>query len=129
MGHDSTAHREGTSGTQGKGEVDWRAIEGSPEFRELIRRKRRFLVPASVFFLAFFGVYLALATFAPGFMGTQIVDGLPVGWLLAMSQVFMTWGVTWAYLRQADRVFEPLEHRAAGRAAGETDGRVTGSVR
>jgi uncharacterized membrane protein (DUF485 family) len=45
-------------------------------------------------------------------MGTEVVDGIPVAWLAAMAQVFMTWAVTWAYLRASERVFEPLEERA-----------------
>jgi uncharacterized membrane protein (DUF485 family) len=60
-----------------------------------------------------FLVYLGLAAFATDFMGTQIVDGLPVAWLAAMVQVLLTWAVTWAYLRRADREPEPLERRAA----------------
>ena len=28
----------------------------------------------------------------------------------------MTWGLTWLYLRKADREWEPLERRAAERA-------------
>jgi uncharacterized membrane protein (DUF485 family) len=98
------------------GEIDWSAIERSPEFQELVRSRRAFIFPAAVFSLGFFGVYLLLAAFADDFMGSQIVEGLPVAWLLAMLQVFMTWGVTAAYLRKSDRVFEPLERRAAALA-------------
>jgi uncharacterized membrane protein (DUF485 family) len=98
---------------RGSGDTDWSAIEDSSEFRELIHRRRAFLVPATIAFLGVFFVYLILASFAPGVMGTQIVDGLPLAWLAAMTQVLLTWIVAWAYLRQSDRVFEPLERRAA----------------
>ena len=77
-------------------------IEGSPEFRELAARRRRFLVPASIFFLAFFLTYLALTAFAQEFMGTEIL-GMPLAFLLAVAQVLMTWVVTALYLRAADR--------------------------
>ena len=111
---DTTARDDGRAGpgTQ-EGAIDFRRIESSREFRELVTRRKRFVTGASVVFFGEFLIYLALATFAPGFMGTQIVDGLPVAWLAAMAQVLLTWAVTWAYLRQADRVFEPLERRAA----------------
>jgi hypothetical protein len=33
-----------------------------------------------------------------------------------MSQVLVTWAVTWTYLRKADREFAPLEQRVAERA-------------
>jgi uncharacterized membrane protein (DUF485 family) len=98
-------------------QFDWRAIECSPEFQELVRSRRRFIVPAAAFFFSFILAYFLLAAFAEDFMAEQIVDGLPVAWVLAASQVVMTWAVTWLYLRKADREWEPLERRAAERAA------------
>jgi uncharacterized membrane protein (DUF485 family) len=92
--------------------VDWTRIERSPEFRELTARRHRFLFAASVVTFGCFGLYLGLATFAVDFMGTT-VGGVPIAWLAAMSQVFLTWAVTWAYLRKADREFTPLERRVA----------------
>ncbi|HWT23265.1 MAG TPA: DUF485 domain-containing protein [Solirubrobacteraceae bacterium] len=109
----ASASATGSPGTA----FDWRGIESSPEFRELVASKRRFIVPAAVAVFAIFLGYLLLATFAEGFMGSEIVDGLPVAWALAVSQVVMTWVVTWLYLRKADREWEPLERRAAERAA------------
>jgi uncharacterized membrane protein (DUF485 family) len=108
------------NGDAGRGEAlrerdggpDWVAIERSPEFRELAGRRRRFIVRASVFFLAFFLTYLLLTAFAQDFMGTEIA-GMPLAFLLAVAQVLMTWVVTWLYLRTSDRELEPLEHRAA----------------
>ncbi|HYM58447.1 MAG TPA: DUF485 domain-containing protein [Solirubrobacteraceae bacterium] len=106
---DSTLGERG----RGSGDIDWRAIEDSPEFQELVRRRRAFLVPATIAFLGVFFAYLVLFAFAPGVMGTQLTDGLPLAWLGSMAQVLLTWIVAWAYLRYADRVLEPLERRAA----------------
>jgi uncharacterized membrane protein (DUF485 family) len=96
-------------------QVDWTRIEGSDEFRELTHRRHGFIAKAAVVSFGAFLIYLGLAVFAPGFMGTT-VGGVPIAWLVAMTQVFITWGVTWSYLRQADRVFAPLEERAIERA-------------
>jgi len=93
--------------------VDWTRIERSPEFRELTARRHRFIAIASAITFGVFLVYLGLATFATGFMGTTVLGGVPIAWLAAMSQVFMTWAVTWAYLRKADHEFAPLERRVA----------------
>jgi uncharacterized membrane protein (DUF485 family) len=95
------------------GSVDWARIERSPEFRELTSRRHRFIARASVVTFAAFLIYLGLATFATGFMGTTVLGGVPIAWLAAMSQVLLTWVVTWAYLRKADREFAPLEQRVA----------------
>jgi uncharacterized membrane protein (DUF485 family) len=96
-------------------QVDWTRIEASDEFRELTRTRHGFIAVAAAVSGGAFLVYLGLAVFATDLMGTT-VGGVPIAWLVAMTQVFITWAVTWAYLRQADNVFAPLEERAVERA-------------
>jgi uncharacterized membrane protein (DUF485 family) len=98
------------------GSVDWMRIERSEDFRELTSRRNRFIARASVVTFGAFAVYLGLAVFAHGVTGTTILGGVPLAWPLAMSQVLLTWAVTWTYLRKADREFAPLEERIAERA-------------
>jgi uncharacterized membrane protein (DUF485 family) len=94
-------------------EIDWQAVERSPEFRELIRKKRAFVIPATIFFLAWYFGFIILAGYAPDFMGREfITDGLTVGYVLALSQFVMTWVLGWMYLRRADKTFDPLATRA-----------------
>jgi uncharacterized membrane protein (DUF485 family) len=101
----------------GRPEIDWEGVERSPEFRELVAKKRAFVVPATVFFLAWYFGFVVLAGYAPDFMGREfIADGLTVGYALALSQFVMTWVLGWAYLRRADRVFDPLAERVVQRA-------------
>ena len=102
--------------------LDWLAIERSPEFQELVHERRRFLVPATIVFLVGAIGYLLLAAFVPGVMGWQIADGLPFAWISAICMVLLTWVLTFAYLRKADRDFEPLEERAAAVAERTTEG-------
>jgi uncharacterized membrane protein (DUF485 family) len=97
--------------------IDWEAAERSPEFQELVRRRRRFVVPATVFFLVWYLGFILLAGYAPDFMGESVYEGLTVGYVLALTQFVMVWGLGWLYLRKADREFEPLERKAAARAA------------
>jgi uncharacterized membrane protein (DUF485 family) len=114
-------------------EIDWVAAERSPEFRELIKRKKAFVVPATIFFLGWYFGFILLAGYAPDFMGREfLTDGLTVGYVLALTQFIMTWGLGWLYLRKADGVFDPLAQRAAEVAlqAGERRGRFErGGVR
>ena len=93
--------------------VDFEAVERSPEFRELVKRRRSFVIPATGFFLAWYLGFIVLAGYAPEFMGRSIYEGFTVGYALALSQFVMTWGLTWLYLRVADRVLDPLRERAA----------------
>jgi uncharacterized membrane protein (DUF485 family) len=97
-------------------EIDWDAAARSPEFKELVHRRRSFVVPVLAFvFIWYFG-FIALAGYAPDFMGERLIEGFTVGYALALTQFVMTWYLGWLYLRRSDRVFDPLAKRAAERA-------------
>jgi uncharacterized membrane protein (DUF485 family) len=82
------------------------------------------VVPATVFFLAWYLGFIALAGYAPDFMGREfLADGLTVGYMLALSQFALTWGLAWLYLRKSDRELDPLAERAARRAEEVTTAR------
>jgi uncharacterized membrane protein (DUF485 family) len=97
-------------------EIDWDAAARSPEFKELVHRRRSFVVPVLAFvFIWYFG-FIALAGYAPDFMGERLIEGFTVGYALALTQFVMTWYLGWLYLRRSDRVFDPLAKRAAEKA-------------
>ena len=101
--------------------IDWEAIERSAEFQELVARKRRFVLPATLFFLAWYTAFVLLAGYAEDFMGKRITGGFTVGYLLALTQFVMVWVLTWLYLRKADKEFDPLEHAAVEHLRGQAD--------
>jgi uncharacterized membrane protein (DUF485 family) len=108
---------DGATGSERHPHIDWAAVERSPEFRELIKRRKSFVLPATVFFLVWYFGFIALAGYAPDFMGeTFITDGLTVGYVLALTQFVMTWGLAAWYLKRSSRVFDPLASKAAQRA-------------
>jgi uncharacterized membrane protein (DUF485 family) len=107
-------------------DFDWQAVERSPEFRALVKKKKAFVIPATIFFLAWYFGFIVLAGYAPDFMGREfITDGLTVGYVLALSQFVMTWVLGWMYLRRADRDFDPLAARARDAVTAAGDGRFT----
>jgi len=97
-------------------DIDWLAAERSPEFRELTKKRRSFVIPALAFVFVWYFGFIALAGYAPDFMGESIYEGLTVGYVLALSQFVMTWVLAALYLRRADKVFDPLAERAAAKA-------------
>ena len=97
-------------------EIDWEAAERSPEFRALIAKRRSFVLPATIFFLAWYFGFIILAGYAPDFMGESVYEGLTVGYCLALTQFIMVWALAGAYLRKADRDFDPLTRKATARA-------------
>jgi uncharacterized membrane protein (DUF485 family) len=96
--------------------IDWQRAERSPEFRELVAAKRRFVVPATIFFLAWYLGFILLAGYAPDFMGESVYQGLTVGYCLALTQFAMVFILGLWYLKKSDKEFDPLAERAAARA-------------
>ncbi|MGI8859171.1 MAG: DUF485 domain-containing protein [Rubrobacteraceae bacterium] len=83
-------------------ENEYSEIAETEAFRELMRRKRAFLVPTVVFVLLFFIMLPILSIF------TDVLDGKVVGaiswaYLYAFAQFFLAWVVTFLYWRKANR--------------------------
>jgi uncharacterized membrane protein (DUF485 family) len=91
--------------------ADWEALEETPEFRQLVAERRRFVVPALCLFAVWFGTFLSLAGYARGFMRKQPIGHISWAYLLAWSLILMTWGIAFAYLRWSDRRLAPLIER------------------
>ena len=106
-------------------EIDWSAIERTPEFQELVHRRRAFVIPATAFFLTWYMGFIVLTAVAPDFMGERIYEGLTVGYVLALTQFLMVLVLGIWYLRKSDREFDPL----AARVASATAQRTSTSVR
>ena len=100
--------------------LDWEGVERSPEFQELVRKRRSFVLPATIFFLAYYMGFILLAGYAKDFMASSVYEGLTVGYTLALTQFVMVAVLGVMYLRRADRDYDPLAQRvvdAAGREA------------
>ena len=102
--------------------IDWQAIEASPEFQELVARRRSFVLPATIFFLTYYMAFILLAGYAPDFMGSSVYEGLTVGYCLALTQFVMVFALGIMYLKRADRDYDPLAERVV-EMAGETTAR------
>ena len=92
--------------------IDWEAIERSPEFQELVHRRRNFVIPCTVFFLSWYLGFILLAAYAEDFMGERVYQGLTVGYCLALTQFLMVFGLGLWYLRKSDKEFDPLAEKA-----------------
>ena len=99
--------------------VDWQAVAQSPEFRELVAARRRFVLPATIFFLAWYIGFILLAGYAPDFMGRSVYEGLTVGYCFALTQFVMVGALGLMYLRRSDRVYDPLAAKVVDNAIGD----------
>ena len=99
---------------------DWAAIEQTPEFRALVRAKRAFIVPATLFFIAYYFALPALVGYWPDLMSTRVAGRINLAYLFALSQFVMAWTLMAAYVSRArryDRMVEDLLQRLKGRTS------------
>ena len=82
---------------------DWAAIERTPEFQALVRAKRAFIIPATLFFVAYYFALPALVGYWPDLMSTTVAGRINLAYLFALSQFFMAWLLAWLYVRAAGR--------------------------
>jgi uncharacterized membrane protein (DUF485 family) len=96
-------------------DIDWEAIEASPEFQELVRTRRSFVVPATIFFLAWYMGFILLTAYAEDLMSKRVYEGLTVGYCLALTQFVMVLVLGLMYLSRSDKVYDPLARKAIER--------------
>jgi uncharacterized membrane protein (DUF485 family) len=86
--------------------VNWAKLESSPQFIELKRAKVAFIVPAVVFFIAYYFALPVLVGYAPALMATKVFGAMNLGYVFALSQFLMAWIIAALYVRAASRFDE-----------------------
>jgi uncharacterized membrane protein (DUF485 family) len=84
------------------------AVGKDPEMVELENRHRRFVWPATAFFLVYYLALNVLAGTSPDLMGNKLFGEFTFGYLFALSQFLMAFVVAWVYARWAARRIDPL---------------------
>lgn len=82
-------------------------MQASPEFQDLRRRLRRFVFPMTAVFLAWYAVYVLLATYASDFMATKVIGNVNLGVILGLGQFVTTFLITALYVKFANRELDP----------------------
>ena len=82
---------------------DWDSVSNDPDFKKLMAAKRRFIVPATISFVAYYFALPILVGYAPEFMATPVIGPVNVAYLFALSQFFMAWLIAFLYVRAANR--------------------------
>jgi uncharacterized membrane protein (DUF485 family) len=90
---------------------DWNRIAEGEGFRRLLAAKRRFVVPASVFFVVYYFALPVLVGYFPGLMSRKVWGPVNLAYLFALSQFLMAWLLAWVYVRAARR-FDALAEEA-----------------
>ena len=88
--------REQTAGEDG--DKDWDGIAASPEFKDLLKAKARFIIPATIFFIVYYFALLYLVGYHPELMKQKVWGEMNWAYLFALSQFFMAWALAAIYV-------------------------------
>jgi uncharacterized membrane protein (DUF485 family) len=80
---------------------NWEQIHDDPDFHALQRAKRRFIIPATIFFLAYYLTLPVLVGYWPETMKQPVIGKVNWAYLFALSQFIMTWVLAAMYVRVA----------------------------
>jgi uncharacterized membrane protein (DUF485 family) len=89
--------------TRRPSEADWNRIAAGARFRHLLSAKKRFIVPAFVFFLGYYLLLPVLAGYAPSLMSTRVFGTVTLAYLFALSQFAVGWTIAVLYLKASSR--------------------------
>lgn len=91
-------------GTQAQAEqpqdIDYTKIAQSASFKALLAEKRKFIIPLSLFFLAFYFTLPILTAYST-VLNQQAFWGMTWAWIFAFAQFIMTWGLCMIYSSRA----------------------------
>lgn len=81
------------------------------DIEQMMQRRGRVGLVLTVVMLVVYFTFIVLWAVAKGFLGELITDGLSVGIVLGLIVILVTWGVTFVYVRWANRSYEPEVRR------------------
>ncbi|MDQ3942545.1 MAG: DUF485 domain-containing protein [Actinomycetota bacterium] len=96
-------------------EEEWIRVERTNAFGELMRRKKAFIIPATIFFIVFYFGLPFLAAFTT-VLNFTVVGAITGAYVYAFAQFAMTWILMHLYVNQAnkwDAVIDRARHEAA----------------
>lgn len=97
---------------------EWDRIAAMDEFKKLTSTKRRFIIPATIFFIVYYFLLPVLVGYAPNLMQTRVFGVLNLAYVFALSQFFVAWIIAALYVRAANK-FDQNAKEVISKAAKE----------
>lgn len=85
------------------GDAAWSRMAASPGFARLVNAKKRFIFPATMFFLIYYFALPVLSGYFPELMSRKILGHFSAAYVFALTQFPMAWILAGLYLRAAAR--------------------------
>ncbi|CAK6479781.1 DUF485 domain-containing protein [Peribacillus simplex] len=102
--------------TEVSASTDYTKIVQSQSFQELLRKKRNFIVPLSIFFMVFYFTLPILTSYSK-VLNSYAFGAISWAWIFAFAQFIMTWTLCILYSRKAatfDKLVEKIVKEAKG---------------
>lgn len=85
-------------------------IRNQPQFKELVRRRRRFVAWLTTMTLVPYYAFILVAGFAPHVLARKLSDTsiINIGWPVGVALIVGTWLLTGLYIHRANGEFDEL---------------------
>lgn len=80
----------------------WSRVARTSAFQDLMQRKKKFIIPATIFFFVYYMGLPVLAGFTT-VLNVQVIGALSLAWIYALSQFVMTWTLLHLYVSRANK--------------------------
>lgn len=88
--------------------MNWAAVNADPRFRDLHRRKTRFLWGLMAFSVVYYFLLPIGAAYFTDLFKTKVWGVINFGLIFAWSEFIVAWGIAWIYARRANNEFDAL---------------------
>ena len=112
----------GAVNSYGGSKAEWDKIAATQQFKDLIATKKAFIVPAFIFFVAYYFALPILVGYAPGLMDIKVIGNVNIAYLFALSQFFVAWIIAGLYVKAAsdfDRLSKDIIEKAGDGRGGK----------
>ena len=92
--------RNTIGGDKKKENINYTVVAQSEDFKNLLKAKRKFIVPLSIFFFVFYFT-LPLLTAYTKVLNTPAIGSITWAWVFAFAQFIMTWTLVTIYMKKA----------------------------
>jgi uncharacterized membrane protein (DUF485 family) len=77
-------------------------VYDSEKFQQLVKAKRRFIVPLTMFYIAY-GMLLPFLAFYTDVLDIKVIGNVTLGWIYGMSVVVVSLIVSQLYIKRAEK--------------------------
>ena len=99
-------------------DAEWLRVERTSAFKELLRKKKAFIIPATIFFFVFYFGLPVLAGFTT-VLNSNAIGSVTWAYVYAFAQFAMTWILMHLYVSRANRWDDLVDQARQEAAEGE----------